>query len=283
VSIFNFETPRVMGILNITPDSFSDGGRWYGHGAEAVNRAVQRAVCMHGEGAHFIDVGGESTRPGATAVSVQQELDRVIPIIEAIARECPAVVSVDTQKSEVMRAAVAAGARFVNDVSALQGNGALSCIAEAVAAGRVVGVCLMHMQGEPRSMQQAPTYRNVTEAVMLFLQQRLDACREAGIPADRLVVDPGFGFGKTLDHNLQLLRDLPQLAGLGCPLLVGVSRKSMVGALTGQQDPQHRLAGSLALAWACLERGAKILRVHDVRETVDVVNVYQRLAAGNHT
>ena len=258
---------RVMGVLNVTPDSFSDGGRF-----QTLDDAVRRAVQMQAEGADIVDVGGESTRPGAEPVSVEQELDRVVPVIEALRRETDLPVSVDTSKAAVMRAAVSAGAGMINDVQALRGPGALE-----VAAELQVPVCLMHMQGEPRTMQSAPQYRDVVADVLQFLQARIDAAVAAGVQHRALVVDPGFGFGKTLEHNLDLLRGLPALQSLGCPVLAGLSRKSMLGALTGRPIDQ-RLAGSLALGILAVERGVSILRVHDVAPTVDALRV---LAAVN--
>ena len=236
-TILDLSEPQVMGILNVTPDSFSDGGRFVAH-----EKAVAHARAMVAEGAAIIDVGGESTRPGAAAVAVQEELDRVIPIIEALRAALQVIVSVDTSKPEVMRAAVAAGAGLINDVRALREPGAL----EAAAAGGVP-VCLMHMQGEPRSMQHAPTYTDVVEDVRNFLLERAAACRAAGIPEQQLLLDPGFGFGKTLEHNLRLLKHLPVLVDEGYPVLAGLSRKSMIGA--------------------------RVLRVHDVAETVQALRL----------
>jgi len=257
----DLSSPAVMGILNVTPNSFSDGGRFADPGA-----ALTQARRMVADGAAIIDVGGESTRPGAAPASLQEELDRVVPVIEAITRELDVLVSVDTMKPEVMRAAVAAGAGLINDVLALQAPGAIETAAASGAA-----VCLMHMQGTPRTMQQDPHYEDVVREVGDFLQERAGACRAAGIPADRIALDPGFGFGKTLDHNLQLLRGLGGL-GRGYPLLVGLSRKSMLGKLTGRPVDQ-RLAGSIALAALAVAAGARIVRCHDVAETVDAVRV----------
>jgi dihydropteroate synthase len=277
--VLDFSSPVVMGILNITPDSFSDGGQLFRSQQLHLELALKRALQMQADGAAIIDVGGESTRPGALAVSVQEELERVMPVIEAIRRESDIAISIDTSKAEVMSAAIAAGASFINDVCALQNPGTLDVVARAIGEGRDLRICLMHMQGEPRSMQQAPHYRDVVAEVKHFLQQRVAACEARGMTRQHLVLDPGFGFGKTLEHNLALLKQLDQFNNLGCPVLAGVSRKSMVGALTGRKDPADRLAGSLALAWACLQRGAKILRVHDVKETVDVLNIYKALAS----
>ncbi len=243
----------IMGILNVTPDSFSDGGQHL-----RVDDALHQAMTMIGEGADIIDVGGESTRPGAKAVSVQQELDRVIPVIERIHGESAISISIDTSKAEVMRAAVAAGASLINDVRALREDGALQ-----VAAELDVPVCLMHMQGKPRTMQQAPKYRNVVQEVRDFLAGRIEAAAEAGIAGNKLIVDPGFGFGKALGHNFALLRGLAQLQSLGRPILIGVSRKSMIEEVTGL-PLQQRLHASVTLALLAVQNGASIVRVHDV-------------------
>jgi dihydropteroate synthase len=277
--VLDFSSPVVMGILNITPDSFSDGGQLFRHQKINLDLVLSRALQMQAEGAAILDIGGESTRPGAQAVSVQEELDRVMPVIEAIRRKSDITISIDTSKAEVMGTAIAAGATFVNDVRALQNPGALDVVASAIGEGRDLHICLMHMQGEPRSMQQAPRYRDVVAEVIHFLQQRVEACEARGITRRHLVLDPGFGFGKSLEHNLALLKQQESFSALGCPLLAGLSRKSMIGALTGRKDPADRLAGSLALAWVCLQLGAKILRVHDVKETVDVLNIYKALAS----
>jgi len=254
----------IMGILNVTPDSFSDGGIFL-----APDAAVAHARAMVDDGADIIDVGGESTRPGAQAVSVQEELDRVIPVIEALARAVPVPVSVDTSKPEVMRAAVAAGAGLINDVRALREVGALQA-----AAALEVPVCLMHMQGEPRSMQHHPVYTDVVAEVRDFLRERTEACVTAGIPHHRLVVDPGFGFGKSVEHNLELLRRLGVLRALGVPILAGLSRKSMIGALFGLPVVQ-RLHASVALALVAVQNGAAMLRVHDVRVTREAIRMFE--------
>jgi len=251
-----------MGVLNVTPDSFSDGGRF-----ADVEAAVAHGLAMAAAGAALIDVGGESTRPGAAPVSAPEELRRVIPVIASLAAATAAVISVDTSKPEVMRAAAAAGAGFINDVRALREPGAL----EAAAASGCA-LCLMHMQGEPRTMQVAPHYTDVVGEVRSFLTARVVACRRAGIDAARLTVDPGFGFGKNLEHNLTLLRRLPELAVDGMPLLVGLSRKSTVGTLTGR-PPAERVYGSVALAVLAALKGARIVRVHDVAATVDALKV----------
>ncbi|MDR5866341.1 dihydropteroate synthase [Halomonas koreensis] len=255
--------PRVMGILNVTPDSFSDGGRHV-----ALDDALRRAEQMLAEGAAIIDVGGESTRPGAEPVPVQQELDRVGPVVEALVRELDALVSVDTSTPEVMREASLRGAGMLNDVRNLRREGALRA---AAASG--LPVCLMHMLGEPGDMQDAPRYdAPVEEAVADFLEARVAACEAAGLRRERLLLDPGFGFAKTVEHNLRLLRRLDHLERLGLPLLVGMSRKSMIGKVLGR-PVEERLPGGLALSALAVERGARILRVHDVGPHVDAVNM----------
>ena len=256
--------PRLMGILNVTPDSFSDGGDWC-----SPEDALRHAAAMVEAGADLIDLGGESTRPGSEVVPPEEELRRVIPVIELLARALPVPISIDTYKPVVMRAAVAAGAGLINDIRALQEPGAL-----AAAAALGVPICLMHMQGEPRTMQETPVYGDVVAEVRDFLAARMAACAAAGIPPGRLLVDPGFGFGKRLAHNLSLLAHLDALAVLKAPILVGLSRKSMVGTLTGR-TPRERLPGSLTAAVLALERGARVLRVHDVAETRDALCVWQ--------
>lgn len=253
---------HVMGVLNVTPDSFSDGGRF-----NKPDAALVQARRMVSEGAAFIDVGGESTRPGAAPVSVQEELDRVCPVVEALARELDVAISVDTSTPEVIRATAALGAGLINDVRALQREGAL---AAALETG--LPVCLMHMQGQPATMQERPEYQSVLREVTGFLMDRVRAVEEAGIAADRVLLDPGFGFGKSLAHNLELLRALDQMRALGYPLLVGLSRKSMLGQITGR-EVSERLPASLAVATIAAMKGASIIRAHDVRETVDAVKV----------
>jgi dihydropteroate synthase len=253
-----------MGILNVTPDSFSDGGLY-----ALQQAAVQHALDMVTEGADIIDIGGESTRPGAEPVSVAEELDRVVGVIEGLRAASAVPVSIDTSKPEVMRAAVAAGASMVNDVSALRATGALEAVAELG-----VPVCLMHMQGEPRTMQRAPEYDDIVDDVARFLEQRASACLEAGVEPRNIVVDPGFGFGKTLAHNLQLLRGLRRIADIGYPVLVGVSRKSMIGQIL-DRDVDQRLYGGLALALLARQNGTAVIRTHDVGPTVDVLNVME--------
>ncbi len=263
----DLSSPRIMGILNLTPDSFSDGGHFVGRDA-----ALRHALQMVQDGATLIDVGGESTRPGADAVAEQQELDRVIPVLELLRRELDCWISIDTSKAMVMQEAVRAGADLINDIRALREPNALQ-----VAANSGAAVCLMHMQGQPRTMQQAPDYRDVTLEVADFLQQRLQACDEAGIPRERICLDPGYGFGKRLEHNYELLGKVGQLHQLGLPLLVGMSRKSMLGQLL-QRELDERLAGGLAAHLFALSQGAQILRVHDVKEMADAVRVWQQAA-----
>lgn len=269
----DLSSPVVMGILNTTPDSFSDGGTYYQAGQLSIDLALKRAEQMLIEGAKIIDVGGESTRPGSAPVTAQQELDRVIPVVEALVKELDALVSVDTSSALVIKESAQQGASLINDVRALERDGALSA-----AAATGLPVCLMHMQGQPADMQLAPRYSDVIAEVTVFLRQRLAACMAAGISKERILLDPGFGFGKTLAHNLALLRRLPELSVLGCPLLVGLSRKSMLGQLLNRHVGE-RLPGSLALAMAAAERGAAIIRVHDVAPTVDVLAVLSALAA----
>ncbi|MEI2454389.1 dihydropteroate synthase [Lysobacter firmicutimachus] len=263
------DRPRVMGIVNVTPDSFSDGGAH-----DSVEAAVAHALRLAEEGADLLDVGGESTRPGAGEVSVEEELRRTIPVIERLARETPLPISIDTSKPEVMRAAVAAGAGLINDVYALRREGALDA-----AAGLGVPVVLMHMQGEPRSMQREPVYDDVVAEVHRFLAERVFAAEMAGIAKKRIVVDPGFGFGKTLAHNLSLLAQLERFAELGVPLLAGLSRKRSIGELTGREDARERVHGSVAAHLIAAQRGAMLLRVHDVAATVDALKVWHAVAA----
>lgn len=254
--------PLIMGIVNVTPDSFSDGGLYI-----SAENALHHALQLIEQGADLIDIGGESTRPGSNQVSVDEEMLRIMPIVEALVeRNVP--VSVDTSKPEVMRAAIAAGAAMINDVNALRAEGAL----EAVAAGGAAA-CLMHMQGEPRSMQAQPHYKDVVAEVKDFLRQRLDAAAAAGIPRERLVIDPGFGFGKTLKHNIELLRHLERFTDMNVPLLVGLSRKSMLGKITGN-EVGDRVHASVAAALLAVAKGASIVRVHDVKATRDALAVY---------
>jgi len=266
--VIDLSAPVVMGVLNVTPDSFSDGGRFAG-----VEAALVQARALVAEGARIVDVGGESTRPGAQPVPEAAELERVIPVIERIRHELDCVVSVDTMKPGVMRAACAAGAEIINDVMALRADGALEAARDSGAA-----VCLMHMQGEPRTMQQAPAYLDVVEDVCGFLRERAEACMAAGIARERLLVDPGFGFGKTLQHNLELLGGIDVIAELGLPVLVGVSRKAMFGQLLGRAVGE-REAGGLAAAAIAAWQGARIVRTHDVRATMDALKVTAAIAA----
>lgn len=260
------DRPRIMGILNLTPDSFSDGGLW-----ADPERALRHAIAMVEQGVDVVDIGGESTRPGADSVSTQEELDRVIPLVARVAAETGVPVSIDTSKPEVMREAVAAGAGLINDVFALRGDGALK-----TAAALGVPVCLMHMQGQPRDMQARPEYADVVAEVRQFLAERAAACFEAGITESRIIVDPGFGFGKTLQHNLDLLNGLSAIGELGFPILAGLSRKSMLGAITGR-EPGERIAASVAAALLAVQNGAAIVRVHDVAETADALKVLSAL------
>ena len=254
-----------MGIVNVTPDSFSDGGRY-----ASPARAIEHGLALRDDGADLVDIGGESTRPHAAPVPLDEELARVLPVVESLVREGVAV-SVDTLKPEVMRAVIAAGCAVVNDVNAFRARGAI----EAIAASRV-GVIVMHMQGEPGTMQQSPHYDDVVAEVGAFLLERARALEAVGIAAERIVLDPGFGFGKTLEHNRALFRGLPQLASLGYPVMAGVSRKKMIGDLTGRAMGE-RTAGSVAAALLAVQNGARLVRVHDVRETVDAINIWMEL------
>ncbi len=261
--LIDLSVPHVMGVLNVTPDSFSDGGQYNA----CLDDALRRAEIMVGEGASFIDVGGESTRPGAAAVSEAEELARVVPVVEALVREFDVVVSVDSSKPGVMIESVGAGAGLLNDVRALQEPGALSA-----AARLAVPVCLMHMQGQPSTMQKAPQYRSVLEEVLAFLHSRIQACETAGISRSRIIVDPGFGFGKSPEHNLTLLNCLDEFQQLGLPILAGLSRKSLLGQITGRPVAE-RLIASVAAATLAVYRGARIIRAHDVAATMDAVKV----------
>lgn len=267
--ILKFDRPRVLGIVNVTPDSFSDGGEH-----ATLEAAVAHGLRLAEEGADALDVGGESTRPGAQDVSVEEEIKRVVPVIERLAKETSLPVGVDTSKPEVMRAAVAAGAGMVNDVYALRRDGALEAAAELG-----MPVVLMHMQGEPRSMQDAPQYDDVVGEVHRFLAERIFAAEMAGIAKKNIVVDPGFGFGKNREHNLLLLAQLERFAELGVPVLAGLSRKRTIGELTGREDPHERVHGSVAAALIAAQRGAKLLRVHDVAATVDALKVWNAVMA----
>jgi dihydropteroate synthase len=260
--------PIVMGVLNVTPDSFSDGGRFL-----PVEAAVAHGLRLVEEGAAIIDIGGESTRPGAAPVSVEEELRRVLPVVERLRQATQAVISVDTSKPEVIREAAAAGVGLINDVRALTEPGALEAAAESGSA-----ICVMHMRGDPRTMQLAPSYVDVVKEIKAFLDERVQRCRAAGVSSDRIVVDPGFGFGKNLEHNLELLRRLRDLQG-EWPLLVGLSRKSMVGTLTGRSAGE-RVHGSVALAVIASINGARIVRAHDVAATVDALKIVAAVYPG---
>ncbi len=258
--------PLLMGIVNVTPDSFHDGGRH-----ETAAAAIAHAHRLISEGADLIDLGGESTRPGASPISADAELARIAPVLEAL-RDTGVPVSIDTRQPAVMRAVLAAGAAMINDVQALRADGAIAAV-----VGTDASVCLMHMQGQPRTMQAAPRYDDVVAEVLAFLRARIDACEEAGIARSRVIVDPGFGFGKRIEDNVALLRALPRLVALGVPVLVGVSRKSMIGTMTGQTATDDRLAGSVAAALWAARHGAAVLRVHDVAATRDVLAVWRQL------
>ena len=263
----DLSTPCVMGIVNVTPDSFSDGGKF-----AATNLAIAHALKLAAEGADILDIGGESTRPNATPVNLQAELDRVIPVIEALSKQINIPISIDTYKPQVMQAAIAAGASMVNDVRALQEGAGLKESALEIVAKSNVGVCLMHMQGTPATMQLNPHYDDVVIDVKAFLAARLQASIHAGVSASRILLDPGFGFGKTREHNIRLLQNLESFADLGQPLLVGLSRKSVLGQMTGN-DVDARLYASIAASVLAAQKGAKILRVHDVKATVEALKV----------
>lgn len=268
--ILDLAVPQVMGILNITPDSFSDGGELLAGGQPDLDSVLRRAEAMVMAGATLLDIGGESTRPGARSVSVQEELDRVLPVVEAL-KHFDVVLSVDTSSPQLMLAAAGQGAGLINDVRALERPGAL-----AAAAASGLPVCLMHRQGEPATMQDAPVYRDVVADVCGYLQARAEHCSAAGISRDRLLLDPGFGFGKTLEHNLQLLDGLEALQALGLPVLIGLSRKRMLGALTGKAEKERVVAG-VAAAVIAVMKGACIVRTHDVDATVDAMKICRAL------
>ena len=267
--ILKLDVPRVMGIVNATPDSFADGGEH-----ATVEAAIAHGLKLAGEGADILDIGGESTRPGAGDVSIEAELGRVVPVIEALAQRVSIPISIDTSKPEVMRAAIAAGAGMINDVYALRREGALDAASELG-----VPVVLMHMQGEPRTMQANPQYDDVVAEVHRFLAERIFAAEMAGIAKKHIVVDPGFGFGKNARHNLQLLAQLRRFTELGVPVLAGLSRKKTIGELTGRNEPRERVFGSVAAHLVAAQNGAAILRVHDVAATVDALKVWNAVAA----
>jgi dihydropteroate synthase len=260
--------PRLMAIVNATPDSFSDGGLLYKRNTINKDKVLARLSTLVEEGADIIDIGGESTRPGAVSVSLQEELDRVLLVVELAVQETDLAISVDTSSPQLMLEAAAKGAHLINDVRALSREGAVDAAAKTALA-----VCLMHMQGSPSTMQGSPQYQSVVDDVSQYLQARVEVCIAAGVLPHNICIDPGFGFGKTLEHNLLLLKQLPQIAKLGFPVLVGMSRKSMIGHMLNR-EVNDRLYGSLALAMMSLERGAKILRVHDVRETRDIIDTF---------
>lgn len=266
----DLSTPQIMGIVNVTPDSFSDGGKYC-----QADSAVKHGLILLEQGASVLDIGGESTRPGAPDVGLEQELERVIPVIEGIRAQSDCIISVDTSKAEVMSAAIEAGADMINDVRALQEPGAL----DVAARYDDVAVCLMHMQGQPRTMQLNPSYEDLFKDISAFFQSRMTCCVEAGITPDRLILDPGFGFGKTLEHNFSLLGHLSYFAELQRPILAGLSRKSMFGKLLNR-DTDERLAASLSGALLCAQQGAQIIRVHDVKETNDVLRVWHAATHG---
>ena len=268
--ILRLDSPVVMGILNVTPDSFSDGGSYC-----QLDSAVKQAKTLLNQGAKIIDIGGESTRPGAPDVSLEDELDRVIPLVKALRASSNCIISIDTSKSEVMRQAIIAGADIINDVRALQEPGAI----EVLAQYPEVAICLMHMQGQPRTMQSNPHYDDLFADINEFFAERLGACEKAGIQSERIILDPGFGFGKTLAHNYQILNKFDVFNQFKLPVLAGLSRKSMIGNLLNRET-NERLAGSLAGALIAAQNGAKIIRVHDVQETVDVLSVWQACTKG---
>ena len=263
----NDNQPIIMGVLNVTPDSFSDGGKFFDS-----DLAIKQAKLMVENGAGIIDIGGESTRPGASAVSLNDELERVIPVIEALTREINVPISIDTSKPEVMEQAISSGAKIINDVNALRAEGALE-----MAAKLKVDVCLMHMQGNPRTMQSNPSYADVVGDIKSFFKERIDACEQAGIELSSITLDPGFGFGKNLGHNIALLKNLSEFHEFGVSILAGLSRKSMIGALLGDKDVDSRMIGSVTAALIAVENGANIIRVHDVAETNDALKVWQQI------
>ncbi|MBQ4836091.1 dihydropteroate synthase [Pseudoalteromonas luteoviolacea] len=267
--VLDLSNPQIMGIVNTTPDSFSDGGKNYKN-----DSAVMNALSLLDEGATILDIGGESTRPGASDVALNEELDRVIPVIKGIRAHSDCVISIDTSKAEVMRQAILAGADIINDVRALREDGCLNVAAEFAN----VPICLMHMQGQPRTMQHDPQYDHLINDIKRFFDERIEACEQAGISRSRLIIDPGFGFGKSLQHNFELLGQFNQFTDFNMPVLAGLSRKSMFGMLLNR-DTNERLPASLAGALLCAQQGAHILRVHDVRETNDVLQVW---SAANH-
>ena len=263
----NVTQPIIMGVLNVTPDSFSDGGKFFD-----ARSAIDQAKSMVENGAGIIDIGGESTRPGALAVSAKDELNRVIPVIEALSGQIKVPISIDTSKPEVMEQAVASGASIINDVNALRAEGAIE-----MAAKLKSDVCLMHMQGIPRTMQDNPSYDDVVEDIKSFFKERIEACELAGIELSSITLDPGFGFGKNLGHNIALLKNLSEFNEFGVSILAGLSRKSMIGTLLGDKDVDSRMIGSVTAALIAVENGANIIRAHDVEETNDALKVWQQI------
>ena len=262
------DEPIIMGVVNVTPDSFSDGGDCYSPVAAAAHgKRLLR------EGAQIIDVGGESTRPNADVVSIEEEIKRVVPVIRALKKSSAPIISIDTRNAETMRAAIDAGANFINDISGLLNDEQSA----SVVAESGLPVCIMHMQGVPQTMQDRPHYKNVLDDVMAFFEERLNFCESQGISSDKVILDTGIGFGKTLEHNLSLIKNLKEFHRFGCPLLLGVSRKSFIGAISGEEEPKNRLAGSLATAIYALEAGVQIFRVHDVKETRQAFDVYSAI------
>ena len=267
--LLDLSVPSVMGILNVTPDSFSDGGQFYQHNVLTIDSVLRKAEQMIKDGAKILDVGGESTRPGAAQVTTQEEMDRVLPVIEQLS-QLDVILSLDSSNPQVIEASVGLGIGLINDVRALRKEGAVE-----VAANSGLPVCLMHMQGDtPQTMQQQPSYSSVVEEVITFLKDQVDRCVSAGIQKNKIILDPGFGFGKTLGHNLTLLNRLDQLVALGYPVLSGTSRKSMLGVVTGR-EPEQRLGASISSAVIAAQKGAAIIRVHDVAETVDALKLWK--------
>ncbi len=257
--------PIIMGIVNVTPDSFSDGGEFF-----SAEHAIEHGLQLLEEGAHILDVGGESTRPNADTISVDDEIERVIPVIEGLADKAP-YISIDTRNSETMKGAIGCGANIANDISGLRHD--INSI--SVAADANVPVCIMHMQGTPQDMQNRPEYENVIDEILSFFEERLGFCEKNGVSKDKVILDPGIGFGKTLEHNLSILGNMDAFHRFGCPVMLGASRKSFIGAITGDNNPKNRLAGSLAAALSGLDQGVQIFRVHDVKETRQAFNVHQ--------
>ena len=261
------DAPLIMGIVNVTPDSFSDGGHFL-----ATEQAIKHGLCLLEEGADILDIGGESTRPNADIVSVEEELSRVIPVIEGLAGKAP-FISIDTRNAKTMQMAVSSGANIINDISGLRGDPE----SVSVVAGGDFPVCIMHMKGTPQDMQDNPEYDNIIDEILSFFEERLLFCKKNGVSENKVILDPGIGFGKTLDHNLEILRNMDKFQKFGCPVMLGASRKSFIGAISGEENPKNRLAGSLAAALSGLQQGVQIFRVHDVKETRQAIAVYNRI------